>query len=257
VIKRDLLTMVRGSSGLLMRFIFVGIELATFYFLARAVGPGFRPEGFDYFWFLLTGTAVFELLLASTQALVRTLRDAQISGILEVLLATSTRAVVVILLDSLSTLAGRIVHAVIYLSLGVLIFRPELPHPNWPATLVILALAITLSVALGVVAASAQIWLQKGDSAIALMAGVLGLFSGVLFSVQVLPPWLRILADINPFAHALQGIRAAALKGAPWHDLYPTLLVLAVFCLVLVPLGLWLFGFSLERARRNGSLLYY
>lgn len=257
VAQRDLLTTVRGSTGIVLRFLFVGIELATFYFLARAVGPTFRPEGLDYFWFLLTGTAVFELLLASAQTLIRTLRDAQISGMLEVLLSTSTRAVVVILLDSLSTLAGRVAHAVVYISLGVLLFRPQLPNPNWLATLLILLLAVTLSVAIGLAASAVQIWLQKGDSAIALFSGLLALFSGVLFSVQALPPWLRVIADANPFAHALFGIRAAALKGAPWSELYPTLLVLGAFCAVLVPLGLWLFAFALARARRTGSLLFY
>jgi ABC-2 type transport system permease protein len=257
VAKRDILTMVRGSTGLGMRFIFVAIELATFYFLAKAVGPSFRPEGLDYFWFLLTGTAVFELLLTSINTLIRGMRDAQISGMLEVLLATSTRAPLVILLDSLSTLVGRITHAVVYIALGIMLFRISLPQPNWSATLAILLLSITLSLALGLIAASLQIWLQKGDSAVALLSVLAALFSGVLFSVDVLPPTLRLLAELNPLSHALTGIRAAALKGAAWRDLYPTLMVLAGYCLVLIPFGLGLFNFALKRARRNGSLLFY
>lgn len=257
VARRDVLTIVRGSMGLLARFFYVGVELATFYFLAQAVGPHFRPEGLDYFWFLLTGTAVFELLLASVQTLIRSLRDAQISGILEVLLSTSTRAVVVILLDSLSTLAGRVTHAVVYILLGVLLFRPELPQTNWPATLLILLLAVALSLSFGLIAAAVQVWLQKGDTAIALISGLVGLFSGVLFSVTVLPGPLRLLAHLNPFAHALTAFRAAALKGAGWPELYPPLLLLGISCAILLPLGLWLFGFALDRARRNGSLLFY
>ncbi len=257
ICKRDTLTMTRGSMGIGMQFFFILVELATFYFLARAVGPSFRPEGLDYFWFLLTGTAIFELLMMSAQSLIRGLRDAQISGLLEVLLATSTRAELVMVLDSLSTVAGRIVHAVIYITLGFLVFRIALPHPNWPATLVILTLSITLSLALGLVATALQIWLQKGDTAIAVFAILAGLFSGVLFSVDVLPPALRMVSDLNPLSHALSGFRAAFLRGASWHELYPTFLVLGAYSALLVPFGLWLFSFALRRAQRTGSLLFY
>ena len=257
VAKRDALTLTRGSMGLGMRFIFVAAELATFYFLSRSVGPTFRPEGMDYFWFLLTGTAAFELLLASIHALIRSLRDAQISGMLEVLLATSTSAVVVILLDSLSTLIGKIAHTMVYLTLGVVLFGIALPHPHWAATISILVLSIMISLALGLVAASVQIWLQKGDSAVALMSALAALLSGVLFPVDVLPPALRGLANLNPLTHALTGFRASALKGASWSDLSSTFIVLGVYCCVLVPFGVWLFDFALRRARRNGTLLFY
>ncbi|MEO5937208.1 MAG: ABC transporter permease [Terriglobales bacterium] len=257
IAKRDLLTMIRGSMGLGFRFFFVLVELATFYFLARAVGPGYRPEGLDYFWFLLTGTAIFELLMGSAQGIIRGLRDAQISGLLEVLLSTSTSAALVIVLDSISTLVGRLLHAVIYIVMGMLVFRIAFPDPNWLATLVILMLSVVLSVSFGLVAASLQIWLQKGDSAIAVFAVLAGLFSGVLFAVDVLPPSLRFLADLNPLSHALSGFRAGFLRGAPWSELSPTILLLSAYSAFLVPLGLWLFNFALRRARRNGTLLFY
>jgi hypothetical protein len=53
ILRRDVLTAIRHRSGFAMTLVGVLMELAAFYFLSRAVGPGFRPGGVEYFQFLL------------------------------------------------------------------------------------------------------------------------------------------------------------------------------------------------------------
>ena len=63
ILKRDLLTALRYRNGFLLTGFGTAAELAAFYFLARAIGPGFRPEGVDYFPFLLIGTGFYTFLV--------------------------------------------------------------------------------------------------------------------------------------------------------------------------------------------------
>ena len=59
IVRRDLLTAVRYRTGFLLNAAGAITELAAFYYLSRAVGPGFRPEGLEYFSFLLVGTGFY------------------------------------------------------------------------------------------------------------------------------------------------------------------------------------------------------
>ena len=68
ILRRDLLTAIRHRSGFTMTLIGVFMELAAFYFLSRAIGPGFRPGGVEYFPFLLVGTGVYTFFVMSAQA---------------------------------------------------------------------------------------------------------------------------------------------------------------------------------------------
>jgi len=56
VLKKDFLTAVRYRNGFVFTIIAPAAQLATFYYLSRAIGPQFHPDGMPYFLFLLVGT---------------------------------------------------------------------------------------------------------------------------------------------------------------------------------------------------------
>ena len=45
ILRRDLLTAIRHRTGFAITAFGLLMELAAFYFLSRAIGPGFRPTG--------------------------------------------------------------------------------------------------------------------------------------------------------------------------------------------------------------------
>ena len=85
IMRRDLLTAMRYRTGFLLGGAGAITELAAFYYLSRAVGPGFRPEGIEYFSFLLIGTGFYTFLLMGVHAFLQTVQEAQQTGTLEVL----------------------------------------------------------------------------------------------------------------------------------------------------------------------------
>ena len=92
IARRDLLMAIRYRMGFFIGAAGALAELAAFYYLSRAVGPGFRPDGVEYFSFLLVGTGLYTFLVVGINAFLHIVQEAQQTGSLEVLMTTSTPA---------------------------------------------------------------------------------------------------------------------------------------------------------------------
>ena len=257
IARRDLLTAMRYRAGFWSHVIATLAEIAGFYFLARAVGPGYRPDGVSYFPFLLVGTSLYGFLLMGTNTFLDSVREAQWSGTMEVLMTTSTPGPVIVLLTALSAYGGRIFDLLLYLGLGVLLFRAPLQHPNVAAALVIFILSLLLAVALGIGAAALQVLTQKGSALLWLFGSVVWLMSGTMFPVSVLPAWVQRVSWLIPLTYSLDGLRAALLRGASLADMSKLISVLAVYAAVLLPASLYLLSATLRHARTRGTLSFY
>src|SRR5258705_11770339 len=129
ILRRDSLTAIRHRSGFAITAFGLLMELAAFYYLSRAIGPGFRPNGLEYFPFLLVGTGVYTFFVMSTQAFLSTVQEAQQTGTMEVLMTTSTPPAQLVVLSSVSAFTGNLVKLLVYVLAGAAIFRAPI-HAN-------------------------------------------------------------------------------------------------------------------------------
>jgi len=256
ILRRDLLTAIRHRSRFVLTLWVVLTEVAAFYYLSRAIGPGFRPEGVEYFPFLLVGTGLYTFFVMSAQAFLNAVQEAQQTGTLEVLMTTSTAPAELLILSVSSALAGSLVNLVVYLFAGMAVFRAAV-HANLVSCLVVLILSLAIALAIGILAATFQVALQKGSALIWLLGSGLWFLSGTMFPVHSLPRPLEVLARSVPFTYAIDAMRGALLEGRPVMAMAPTLAALAAFGLVLLPLALGGLSFSLRRARQCGTLSLY
>jgi ABC-2 type transport system permease protein len=256
IVKRDLLTALRYRTGFLLAAAGVLVELAAFYYLARAIGAGFRPEGFDYFSFLLVGTGLYTFLLMGINSFLMIVQEAQQSGTLEVLMTTATPAPVLVFLSAFSSFAGNTAQLILYLAGGFLLFRSRL-HPDLAASLVVFLLSLVIAAATGIFAASVQVAIQKGSAVTWLLGSGVWFLTGTLFPVSTLPGPLRSLARMIPITYALDAMRLALLEGAGISRLGPQIAILAAFGAILLPVSLAVFSWTLRQARRNGTLSFY
>src|SRR5271155_1186872 len=256
ILWRDLLTAIRHRSGFVVTLAGLFIELAAFYFLSRAIGPGFRPGGVEYFPFLMVGTGVYTFFLMSAQAFLSAIQEAQQTGTLEVLMTTSTAPTELVILSSISAFAGNLVNLLIYFFAGVAVFRAS-THANVLSCAVVLILTLAIALALGIAAATLQVAFQKGSALLWLLGSGLWFLSGTMFPIQSLPRPLELLARAVPLTYAIDGMRRALLEGLSVTAIAPTLAVLAGFGMVLLPLALAGLSLSLRRARQNGTLSFY
>lgn len=256
VLRRDVLTAVRHRSGFVLTLTGVFSELAAFYFLSRAIGPGFRPDGVEYFPFLLVGTGVYTFFVMSAQAFLGAVQEAQQTGTLEVLMTTSTPPAELIVLSSVSAFAGNLVNLLVYLVAGVAVFRAAV-HANFVSCVAVVILSLAIALALGIAAATLQVAFQKGSALVWLLGSGVWFLSGTMFPIHSLPRPLELIARAVPLTYAIDGMRRALLQGRSLTAMAPTLAVMAGFSAVLLPLALAALSLSLRRARQNGTLSFY
>jgi ABC-2 type transport system permease protein len=256
ILRRDLLTAARHRSGFIVTLVGVFTELAAFYFLSRAIGPGFRPGGVAFFPFLLVGTGVYTFFVMSAQAFLSTIQEAQQTGTLEVLMTTATAPAELVILSSISAFAGNLVNLLLYLFAGVAVFRAAI-HPNFLSCIIVLIFSLAIALALGIAAATLQVAFQKGSALIWLLGSGLWFLSGTMFPIQNLPRPLEFLARAIPLTYAVDAMRKAFLEGQSVRAMTPTLAILAAFGVILLPLALAALTSNLRRARKNGTLSFY
>lgn len=256
ILRRDLLTALRHRSGFAITLVGLFTELTAFYYLSRAIGPGFRPDGMAYFPFLLVGTGLYTFFVMSAQAFLSAVQEAQQTGTLEVLMTTSTRPGELIILSAISAFAGSLTNLLVYVFAGIAIFQAAV-HANVLSCMVELILSLALALGLGIIAATFQVAFQKGSALVWLLGSGLWLLSGATFPIESLPGPLVSLARAVPFTYAIDGMRGALLDGRSVAEMAARVAMLALFAVVLLALGMVGLALSLRRARRFGTLSFY
>ena len=257
ILRRDLLTTARYRSGSWMYVAGMLVELAAFYYLARAVGPTFQPDGIAYFPFLLVGTGFYGFFVAGVASFVNSIHDAQLTGTMEVLMSTSTPEPVLVFLTAASAFFARTLHLVFYLAVGFAVFGRSMPQVNAAGALLIFGLSLAVAVAIGIFIGSVQVALQKGNGIMWLFGSLLWLLTGTTFPISALPEPLRRLGEVIPITSSLDGLRLALLRNAGWDALKGPIVILALWAVVLLPISTWMFAHALRYARREGTLSYY
>lgn len=255
VLKKDVLMSLRYRNGVLMNLVAPVAQLTMFYYLARAVGPQFRPDGMPYFLFLLVGTGFYTFLLSGIHSFFHTIQESQQTGTLEVLMTTATPAPVLVGLSALSAFAGGLVQLLLYTAGGILIFHPQV-HVSGAACGIVLLLSLLIAGAIGMVAAGLQIAIHKGSAALWVFGSSAWVLAGTLFPVSVLPRPVQVLAQLLPLTHVLNAMRMAMLE-QPSARLVQEIGILAVFCVFSIPASVCFFSWTVRRARQYGTLSFY
>ena len=154
---------------------------------------------------------------------------------------------------------------------GELFFGARFDLTYWGLALLVSALIFVAAFGIGTISASMfyLINLKQGEEPLQfLIQGLLaGLVAGTYYPVTVLPRPLQVVALFLPHTYAFDALRRLLDPGADrmtpnllvhgWLGLSPIgtdLAALALFCVVLMPLGYVLYVQGVEKARRNGTL---
>ncbi|HKX27172.1 MAG TPA: ABC transporter permease [Blastocatellia bacterium] len=155
--------------------------------------------------------------------------------------------------------------AVILAGLALFI-KLDLSRANLWGILVVLIVSSLAFIGLGLVAAVLPVLSpERGAEATNIFQGCLLLVSGVYYPLDVLPRWVQPLAALSPATYALSACRkligidsAGSPPGessiAPISAVSSELLVLSLMGVVMIPVGLWVFGYVEGWAKKTGKL---
>ena len=144
---------------------------------------------------------------------------------------------------------------VVYLGIGVFFFGVSL-SVNILGTLIVLALGIGTFLGFSMIGAGILILTKQGDPVTALITIATSLFGNVLFPPQIMPAALQAISYVIPQYYFFTSIRLM-LTGWTIQMILPDLLILALECAIIVPLGYAIYAWCLKTARKNGTLSWF
>ena len=245
----------------LLNFSGILLSAVTFFFISELIGQAASPYlsefNGDYFSFVIIGIAFSGYFGVGLNSFARTLREAQTTGTLEAMIMSPTPVSIIIVGSALWSYVLTTIRVFLYLLIGVVLFTLNLEGANYAAALVTLVLAIIAFASIGIIAAAVIMVVKRGEPLTILFSTFANLVGGIYYPVEVLPEWLQLISRLIPVTYAVRAMRKALLAGAPWSAIWPDLLALLFFIVVLVPLSLFVFRYAVERARREGTLAHY
>jgi len=233
---------------------------AMFYYVARFVDtPELQrslPQGGSYFAFSLVGFVFLDYLNAALDSFDRSLEEARDSGTIEHLLVTQTSLPVFVAGSAVYPFIATTLRIAVYVAWAAALFHFPLRGANWLAVLVVLGISLLAFAGLGILSASYLLIFKRGNPAKWFFLGISSVAGGMLFPVSILPDWLQLVARLNPVTYALEAMRGALLGGESVLAIWRPLLILLVFAVVLLPLSMTAFAWSLRRTKTTGTLTH-
>ena len=144
-----------------------------------------------------------------------------------------------------------------YLFIGAAFLNVNLNNGNYPLALLVLILTIISFSSLGIIAASFIMVLKRGNPITWIFNTSSNLLGGIYYPISVLPNWLLIFSYLLPITYALRAMRLALLQGESFSTIWPDILALIIFCILLLPASLIAFSYAVRRSKIDGSLTHY
>ncbi len=259
IFRRDARVALSYPGNFALSWLSIGVEVVIAWYIGHLVGPStkFGTGGAvgTYFQYLAINSAFVRFQTAALNSFAEAIRDGQLSGTLEVVLATPTTMPEVVLSSAVWSFAFTGMQTAVYLAIAML-FGLNLSHVNVLTALIFLVLTVAAVSPLGVLAAALSMVIKKPGPIEWFSTASASLFGGVYIPLSQLPGWLQIIGWCLPITHALNGFRAAVGGVSIGRTAYDALWLL-VASVVLMPFSLWLFGRAVNKARVDGTLAMY
>jgi ABC-2 type transport system permease protein len=152
-------------------------------------------------------------------------------------------------------LAYALIQMVIILVVMLLFFDVEFSGGNFVTAAVFLALGSVSFIGVGMMAAILPLlYVERGDQMVFVIQSIILLFSGVYYDPTILPEWMQFVGQFSPGTYVLEGIRGGLIYGQSVGELLNNVWPLLIMGVVLIPLGVWVFGIAERYAKRTGKL---
>ena len=233
------------------------LQLAVVYFVSRTfddVGSEQLDGAPSYFAFAAVGIVISLVVEAAAEGVSDRVRDEQLSGSLEALMAQPLTAAQVCAGFTAFPFGFAVVRAIVYLLIAAFWMELDLGQTSWIGFAAIFLASATALVSLGIVAGAAVLVFKRGQVISGALIFGMTLITGAVFPVSALPDWLAQAGSVLPLRFAFDGARDALFQGSGWGR---DVLGLAAFTAAGLPVAVWLFGRALEASRRAGSLGQY
>jgi ABC-2 type transport system permease protein len=205
--------------------------------------------------YLVIGAVFWNYLSVVFSFIAETITWERWEGTLEYTMMAPVRRITHLLGSTLFALVYGFIHTSIVLAVLIMFFGIDLSNANWATATVFMLIGSASIVGIGMMAAILPLlYVERGDQMVFVVNSLLLLFSGVYFSIAILPEWMQFVSKFVPGTYILDGIRAGLMNGVPVSDLLYDVWPLLVMAVVLIPAGAYAFSLAEKYAKRTGKL---
>jgi ABC-2 type transport system permease protein len=246
--------------GLALQIVNVVIGAASYYFLTtvfQAQSEVMGRYGTDVLSYILLGITINPVLMTSLTGIFSALVVSYNSRALERIMMTPTNIYTLFFSEMAGGYLSSILSSLMTLLVGITLFGVRLGNGNpFPALLLLLLGAISTT-AFGMLLTQIFFYSDTGKGGGGLVINFVitfvNTFTGATFPIEVLPGWLGWVSVLLPQTHAIRSARLT-LAGHSWTDstILGDISYLVGFCLLVLPVGIWLIRRGLEKIRQEG-----
>ncbi len=259
IFRRDAIVALSYPGNFALSWISIVVEVTVAWYISSLIHPSakFSSGGqvVPYFQFIAINFAFVRFQTAALASFAEAIRDGQLTGTLEVVLATPTTLPVLVLSSGAWSFALTAMQTAVYLGVTVA-YGLDLTHVNAVTALVFLVLTVAAVSPLGVLAAALAMVIKKTGPVEWASYSSASLFAGMYVPLSSMPWALQLVGWCLPITHSLNGFRAAA-AGVGVGAVASDAIWLLVASIVLMPLSLWIFVRGVNKARVDGTLAMY
>jgi ABC-2 type transport system permease protein len=220
---------------------------------AEGVVNGQRAN--DLILFLLIGTLVWAYLSAILDDISLVITWERWEGTIEHTLMAPVPRVVHLIGTALFGILHALARTSLIMVIALPFFTVDLSRADWVTAAVVLAVGSVSLIGLGILTGVLPLlYPERGEQMSFMVQAVVLLISGVYYSVDTLPGWLRAVSTLSPATYLLRSMRHALIDGASVGDEATGLVVMAAFAVVLIPLSVTVFSAAERWAKRTGRL---
>ena len=168
--------------------------------------------GGSYFGFVVIGLVLLPFLDASIYQVAAALRQEQMMGTLEAIVATPVSLASILAGSALWPFCFAFLQGLVYLAVAVFL-SVDLSKADWLAGGLVALFAVGCFAWLGVLEAGLGLLIKRGNPLSWVLSTLSALVGGAFFPPSLLPDWLQWLSVLHPLSYATRGLRAALLEG--------------------------------------------
>jgi ABC-2 type transport system permease protein len=260
-LRRDLLTAWSYRVSFVSDILNLVLQTVTFYFVGLMVDddvlPSYGGQPTSYLEFAVVGIALSMFIALGLSRVARAVRTEQLMGTLESVLMTPTAPATIQFGSVIYDLIYIPIRTGMFLVIAAALFGLDFDLAGVGAATAVLLAFIPFVWGLGIITAAGALTIRGSTAGIGFSMSVLTLVSGAYFPLDLFPTWIQTLAEVNPLAIAIEGMREALLGASGWSDVAGDIARLVPMSVASLVGGVVAFRLALRRERRIGTLGHY
>jgi ABC-2 type transport system permease protein len=209
----------------------------------------------DLVLFLLIGTLVWAYLSAVLDDISLVVTWERWEGTIEHTLMAPVPRVAHLVGTAMFGVLHGLLRTALIMAMALPFFSVDFARADWAGAVAVVLVGSFPLVGLGILAGVLPlVYPERGEQLSFMVQAAVLLVSGVYYSVDTLPPALRVVSWLSPPTYLLRGVRGALIEGHGVAASAGDIAALAAFGLVLVPLSVAVFSAGERWAKRTGRL---